>query len=288
MNPKIDRLKEQNEFLENELRLIENYKFWFTNWVYHVSTGEFNVRQLDYEYDIKSKFEKRCRSIAIKSMIKDTIIEPANKNHGQYRLINSNLKQMNFLEASGEPFPLWLPFNIHQQVKIFPGNIIQINGQKNSGKTALMLATVRGNMQQHRVIYFNSEMGEQELRTRLELDNSLSLSSWNFAAFERSSDFHEVVRPGVGNINIIDFLECHDEFYKMGELMRKIHDALDGAIAIICVQMNIGSGGFALGGARTEEKPRLILNVTPNKIKIICPLYLPISESVLCSSPYSE
>ncbi len=261
-------LKAQVALLDKELIQFENYKFWFTDWVYHKCHGEFSTAILDKEFDIKSKFQKECRNMAINSMIKDNIIKTAGKKHGHYKLVESDLKQMNFVDAPGTPISnFWLPMNIHQMVKIFPGNIIQINGEKNSGKTAFVLNIIKGNMHQHRCVYFNSEMGEDELRTRLALDKNLSVSSWNFAAYERSGDFSDVIIPGEGNINIIDFLEIHDEFYKMGEYMRDIHDKLKGAIAIIVIQKNPGNDS-GLGGARTEEKPRLIINLRPGVIKI--------------------
>ena len=260
-------LKQQISKNDNDLKKVEYFKFHLTNWAYHLSTGEFTTMDIDREFDIKSKDEKRTRSIAIKSLLLDGTIQTSGKRHGNYRLVDSGLKPMDFVNATGEPFDLWLPFNIHDKVKVFPGNIIQINGEKNSGKTAFVLNIVKGNMNKHRVVYFNSEMGAQELNLRLSLDNTLSLQSWNFVAYERSSDFSDVIVPGEGNINIIDFLEIHDEFYKMGEYMRNIHDALKGAIAIVCIQKNKGQE-FGLGGGRTEEKPRLILNLMPGKVMI--------------------
>ncbi len=261
-------LKAEIKKSEKDISDVENMKFWLIDWVYHLSTGEFSNVDIDREFDIVSKQQKRIRAKSIKSLIIDDILEPAGKRHGYYRLRNKNLKQMNFVNVTGKPFPLWLPFNIHEKVKIFPGNIIQINGEKNSGKTGFVLNIIKGNMDRHRVAYFNSEMGEQELNLRLSLDTTLSVNRWNFMAFERAGDFGDAIIPGEGTINIIDFLEVHDEFYKMGGYMRDIHDRLDGAIAIVCIQKNAGKTEFGLGGSRTEEKPRLILNLKPGTLKI--------------------
>jgi hypothetical protein len=174
---------------------------------------------------------------------------------------------MNYHDASENPVKIWLPFAIHERVKIMPGNIIQINGEKNSGKTALMLNIARYNQQNWNVHYFNSEMGPGELKMRLQLFEHTTLSTWKINAYERCSDFGDVIFPGEGNLNIIDFLEMHDEFYRMGHYMREIHEALKGAVAIVAVQKNYGQE-MGLGGSRTEEKPRLILNVSSGKLKI--------------------
>ena len=232
-----------------------------------MAPGEFNVLHIDRDFNFKTFHEKIERTKILEKMVKFGEIERSGKNRGTYRPINTDLVEMNFKESQRKSEPLWLPFNIHRTIKTFPGNIIQISGEKNAGKTALMLNIIQGNRKKYKVHYFNSEMGEDELSLRLSLFKDMTLDMWNFNAYERSSDFASVIKPGKGNLNIIDFLEVHDEFYKMGQFMRDIHDRLDGAIAIVAVQKNTGND-MGLGGSRTEEKPRLILTVAPGKIKI--------------------
>jgi hypothetical protein len=174
---------------------------------------------------------------------------------------------MDYRNASDNPVNIWFPFAIHDRVKIMPGNIIQINGEKNSGKTAFLLNIARYNMKNWKVHYFNSEMGAAELKMRLNLFDNLTLSDWTMNAYERSGDFADVIFPGEGNLNIIDFLEIHDEFFRAGEYMRAIHEKLKGAIAVIAIQKNYGQE-MGLGGSRTEEKPRLILNISNGKLKV--------------------
>jgi len=149
------------------------------------------------------------------------------------------------------------------------GNIIQVNGEKNSGKTALLLNIAKANMTNWNVHYFNSEMDAGELRLRLsKFRHYESMDMWDEVNFySRSGGFGDVIFSGEGNLNIIDFLEIHNEFYKAGLLMKEIHDRLKGAIAVVAVQKNYGQE-MGVGGSRTEEKPRLILNLSNGKIKI--------------------
>ena len=76
-----------------------------------------------------------------------------------------------------------------------------------------------------------------------------------------------MVFTGEKSLNIIDFLEVHDDFYAVGEKIKQIHSALNGGVAIIAIQKNKGVE-FGLGGQRTMEKARLVVNVEPGRFKI--------------------
>ncbi len=174
---------------------------------------------------------------------------------------------MDFVNAEDKFLPLWLPMGIHKMVGIMPGNIIMVAGEPNAGKTAVMLNIIKSNMNKFNVHYFNSEMGAGELKGRLKKFDDLGLKQWNYNAYSRDTDFADVIFTGEKSLNIIDFLEIHDDFYAVGEKIKQIHVALKGAVAIIAIQKNKGSE-FGLGGNRTMEKARLVLNVEPNRFKI--------------------
>ena len=97
------------------------------------------------------------------------------------------------------------------------------------------MSAPKGNQRDHKIHYFNSEMGPGELRTRLEKFGE-PLDTWKFQAYERSSNFADVIKPGPGNLNIIDFLEIHENFYEIGGRLKEIHDRLKGAVAIVALQ----------------------------------------------------
>jgi hypothetical protein len=69
-------------------------------------------------------------------------------------------------------------------------------------------------------------------------------------------------------LNIIDFLEIHDEFYKVGALIKDIFDKLSTGLAVIAIQKNRGRDE-GLGGQRSLEKPRLYMAMEPGKLKIV-------------------
>lgn len=131
-----------------------------------------------------------------------------------------------------------------------------------------LLPDIRNNMHKFDVHYFNSEMGGSELKKRLSLFDDILLHQWKFKAWERSDRFADVIKSGKGTINIIDFLEIHDNFYEIGGRLAEIHKKLKGAIAIIALQKNAGCD-TGLGGFRGLEKPRLYLSMAPHSLKIV-------------------
>ena len=149
-----------------------------------------------------------------------------------------------------------------------PKNIIVVAGESNAGKSAFLLNIAAKNMIDHKVFYFSSEMGGAELKERLQnFNEKMPFKMWEHCTFiERANDFDIAIRPD--DINIIDFLEIHDEFYKIGGFIKKIFDKLNKGIAVIAIQKNKGRDD-GLGGARSIEKARLYLSMRPGAIKIV-------------------
>lgn len=232
-----------------------------------LSPGEFTVRDLDYDLGVDTPEAKSKRTRILEKFVAEKIISREGKRRGHYRPYKSDLDTMDYMSAQDNYLPIWLPLGLHNMVGIMPGNIIVFAGEPNAGKTALLLNIVKSNMNKFNVHYFNSEMGGGELKSRLSKFDDMSLSQWNFNAYTRDSDFADVIFTGERSLNIIDFLEVHDEFYKVGERIKEIHSALKGGIAVIAIQKNKGAE-MGLGGNRTMEKPRLVVNVQPGKLQI--------------------
>jgi len=231
------------------------------------SPGEFTVRDLDYDLGLKEIKQKQTRTKILEKFVAEKILSREGKRRGVYRPYKSDLNAINFKNAETKFLPIILPLGIHKMVKIMPGNIIIIAGEPNSGKTALALNIIKYNMGLFNVHYFNSEMGEGELKNRLQMFDDITLSQWHFNAYSRDTNFADVVFTGEKSLNIIDFLEVHEDFYAVGDKIKQIHSNLNQGIAIIAIQKNKGAE-FGLGGGRTMEKARLVLNVEPGRFKI--------------------
>jgi len=147
--------------------------------------------------------------------------------------------------------------------------VIVFAGTPNAGKSALIYNTIKENRHKEWDQYlFNSESGAGELRKRLDKFPDMSIDMWDFKAYQRSENFHQVIKPGPNSINYIDFLEVHTDFFAIGGLIKQIHDKLDGGIAIIGLQKNPGSE-TGLGGYRMLEVTRLAIALEFGKVKII-------------------
>jgi hypothetical protein len=247
---------------EPDTKESEQIKEWI-----NISPGEFSVRDLDYDLGFQEVKQKQLRTKILEKFVAEKVLSREGKRRGIYRPYKKDLDLIDFKQAEVKAVPIFLPLGIHKMVKIMPGNIIILAGESNSGKTALALNIIRANMNAFNVHYFNSEMGRSELKSRLEMFDDIPLSNWKFNAYSRSSNFADVLFTGEKSINIIDFLEIHEDFYAVGEKIKQIHDNLNQGIAIIAIQKNKGAE-FGLGGGRTMEKARLVLNIEPGKFKI--------------------
>jgi hypothetical protein len=193
------------------------------------------------------------------------IIERYGNKNGTWRVVDNDCEEINFLDAPEESIDIKWPFAIEEYVKTLPKNIIVVAGEPNAGKTAFLLNVVKMNMDSHDIHYFSSEMGAIEMRERLSKFN-MPLEKWNFTPKERVSNFEDVIKPNA--INIVDFLEVYEDFYRIGGMIKEIFDKLDKGIAVIAIQKNKGNE-YGLGGMRGLEKARLYLTMEQGKIKIV-------------------
>ena len=184
-----------------------------------------------------------------------------------FKVVDDSLVPIDFMGAKGEKFDIILPFGIHQYCFLYRKNIMVVFGSKDAGKTALMFNIIKLNMRRHRILYFSSEMVEDELASRLR-KSDIPLEDWHFEPYERSYDFDQVIDPD--GLNLIDFLELggdETEYYKGVSLIRKIYDKLDNGVAIIAVQKN-KNAELPKGGSGLLEKARIALSLDPGKITI--------------------
>jgi len=186
---------------------------------------------------------------------------------GKYRKRETDLIEMDFKNVEATPVDIWLPFDLSDEVEIYPGNMIMIAGVKSAGKTGVMLNMVEQNQDMWNVEYFNSEMGSQELRRRLDLFPYKTIEQWNFKAYSRASKFGDAIKGGPDKLILIDFFEVHDDFATVGKELKAIHDNLQGAVVVIAIQKNPGSD-VGLGGWRSAEVSRLYLSLDRGRVKI--------------------
>lgn len=231
------------------------------------SPGEFSSREIDYDLGFVQPKQKKERTKILEKFVGEKFLSREGSRRGHYRPYLVELKQIDFVNTSDRFLPIRIPLGISDMVGIMPGNIIILAGESNAGKTSLNLNIIKDNMHRFNVHYFNSEMGAGELHSRLNKFDDIDITQWKFNAYNRNADFADVVFKGENSLNIIDFLEVYDDFFAIGEKIKRIHEELDGAVAIISIQKNVGAI-HAVGGNRTMEKARLVINISPGEFKI--------------------
>lgn len=225
------------------------------DWVRKSDGGWFYSRQIDDDLKIIESKDKINRRAILSRLCKDDIIERDPKCDGHYRYIQREAAVIDWQSADpANVIRLKWPFGLENLVNLYAKNIVIGAGEKDACKTALALNIIKLNMNDFDIVYFSSEMGPEEMKLRLSKFDDVEL--WRFHAFERSSNFADVIWPDA--INIIDYLEIHSEFYNVSEQIAAVFDRLNKGIAIIFLQKAAGRD-LAKGGQSTEEKARLYL-----------------------------
>ena len=245
-----------------ERNLAEEVKQWILS-----SSGVFLSSNVVRCLHLSSREDEKNLSKILSRLKEEGIIEKQGDKTGCYRVIESQADEIDFMSVEEKVLDIAWPFQIEKWVKILPKNIIVIAGEANAGKTAFLLNVCFMNMGRFKINYFSSEMGAMELRARLEKFET-GLIHWkeNVNFRERSSNFADLIRPN--EINIVDFLEITDEFYKVGGMIKEIWDKLKKGIAIVALQKNPKTD-IGLGGMRSIEKARLYLSMEHGRLKIV-------------------
>ena len=249
-----------NTDLRNNGNLAEEVREWV-----NMAAGNFSVTDVHRELNLVMKEQKHAANTEISRLAKSRVIEKYGEKRGYYRLVNTDLEELKWKDVKDiSCFDISLPFEIERYVKIHKKSIIIVAGTSNSGKTAFMLNTIKLNMNKQKVVYFSSELAQEEMAERIRCFG-LPDSDWHFNSYSRSSNFDDVINPEA--LNIIDFLEIYEDFFKVGKTIAAIHQRLTSGVAVIALQKNIGAER-GMGGERSIEKARLYLTVDPGKIKI--------------------
>jgi|GEM_PF-658510 len=228
----------------------------------------FNIRDAYSDLGIKNPKQKKTVSSYLSKFCEDGLIERAIGQRGVFLYKESDCPHIDFINMDSSSLMdsvISLPLGLEGLgVKIMPGNIIIVAGESNAGKTAITLGIAHDNLKPfggaHEILnYFSSEMGPMELHTRVKAFGE-PLEKWaGMRAIERTGNFHQVVDPD--GLNIIDFMEVHDEFYQVGNWIRRIHETLKDGICVIALQKKRGTD-FGRSGEISLEKPRLYLSIS--------------------------
>ncbi len=251
----LDRSERRKRNLSREVR----------DWV-DSTFGNIYSTEIQKLLQISTIQEQKTLSMILRRLCDDGMIERLSKN-GTFRKVENKAENIDIFSDTDTPLNLNYPLGIESFVHTMPKSIIIIAGESDAGKTAFLLNFSSLNLDYYPITYFSSEMGPTELKDRISKFQR-PFTDWKKVSFkDRGSNFQDVIEPD--KINIIDYLELADDFYKVGGQIKAIFDKLNKGIALIALQKKIGSE-LARGGDFTMEKSRIYITLSRDNIcKII-------------------
>lgn len=254
--PEPEALRKVESAYQSRADMIGSTEKAVLEWI-SLAHGSFQVGLVYKDLGLRDTEQQKICRMYLEKLVKDRKIERYGTKYGSYRIRMSRLQKMNWKKADIKDIDFRLPFGLHRLINILPKNIFLIAGMQNAGKTSLLLKMVEENQIDHIIHYFSSEMGPAELKLRLKKWKHMEEDDWIFNAYERNECWEDVIFPN--DVNIIDFLEITNDFWKVAWTLNQIHERLDKGLAIVAIQK--GTGDMGRGGTFGLEKPRLYLNL---------------------------
>jgi len=229
--------------------------------------AETNGQFTGYVFGQETGFmEASIRNDLLAEFVESGIIEPTGDRHGTFKKVDKDLVEMDWRNAKDQPIPIRLPLGLNNLCTISEQNVIVLAGESNSGKSELALRIAHDNLAVNGgsyadIDYFTCEFSPPEFKGRvMKIDRE---ETWDgIHPYQRYEDYHSVIKPN--RLTIIDYLEVHDNFYLIGGLLDKIHQASFGGVTVVCLQKKSGNE-FGIGGGFTQHRTRLMVSIAYNK-----------------------
>ncbi len=221
---------------------------------YPTQTRWFQAKDVYPEFNvITTKGKDNCRKIL------DRLVEhkKLDKSKLGYRLIDTNLEHINWLDASGGDIPFHWPkgrdgtgFSFDGEIEIYPKDIIIISGVSNTGKTGFALNCVVENMDEYHVRLMGNELDARKFAHRMRYFDWPGIDLFNgdkpkFEAIRRYENHQDIILPDA--LNVIDWLNLGDRFWEVGKIIEGIQSKLTTGLCVIVLQKSegkmLGRGG---------------------------------------------
>ena len=225
--------------VESAYRKERNLPQEIRSWV-NLTEGWFNLTIPFKDLQILTTADKNNAYVIFNRLCKEGILEHHPSRNAVYRLIKTELQELNWKEATVDFLDIDWPLDLNTQIKTTPGDIIIIAGESDSGKTAFALDFIVRNHKKYKINYFSSQLGESKLKQRLEPRTDVRWQELCFKAWNKMENFVDVLFPD--EINIIDFLMVTQDFWIIGDIIKNIHKKIKGhkGIALVCIQKSPG------------------------------------------------
>jgi len=223
--------------------------------------GYFSTTFVHSELQVSQLKDRKKVNTYLARLCQDGIIERYGDKAGVYRRVEKDIEPEDWLNANTETCALNLPFGLGDMVHIMPGDIILFSGVPGVGKTAVLLNAAISNLGDYDVHYFSSELRPGTFKRRIsKLETTTPEQLKDIKFYQRYDAYHDVIKPGKGNLNVIDYIKVLDNFYVIGKILANIAKKLNGAVAIVSLQKQWGAK-TGLGGMFSQFEPVLSINL---------------------------
>lgn len=227
--------------------------------------GVITSQEIDREFGLTHRQDKKNRSRALVCLEKDLIIKKDSRVAGKYLILKNDIEWIDLTNIDDTCFDVDLPLGLNQMINLPPKCIVIIAGTSNAGKTAFVLELLKHNLYKpYKKLYMMSEMGPSEYVQRVKKINCGDIATWNEKVMSASisSCFDgPIMQHNPDGLTIVDFLEEKDgEYYKITSDIRSIYDALGNGVAVLALQKH-SKAEVGRGGEGTTEKARLYLTI---------------------------
>jgi hypothetical protein len=239
---------------------IGNLSGEIRNWILN-SEGSFTVAQLDREFGLTTRRQKKSRSDALLRIEKEKYIRKDSRVTGKYHITSKNVSFFTVSEIKTEAFDVRLPFGLDEKVRIPPKGLVLLAGSSNAGKTALILNTLHANLSSpHEIIYLLREGVSEYARRAKKFEDPRAWERIKVA--EVTTGFGNIVRTyNPEGMTFIDYIKEEDgEYFRIASDIQDVADALTTGIAFVAIQKASGAT-FGRGGEATQEAARLYLSL---------------------------
>ncbi|MCA1906240.1 MAG: hypothetical protein LDL11_06600 [Desulfarculus sp.] len=245
---------------DREKSLADRIRAWIE--ALSVTPGAtWSATDCDRDLCLVTARDKANRRKIISRLVASGVIEPASRKAGVFRKVDRTEQLIDWQHAeNGHGLQLRWPLGLEERFEVMPGSLVVVAGETNAGKTAFLLNVARDNLSNFPTFYFSSssETNAVTLRRRIEAFGDPHESWAAMTAISRASDFHDVIRPN--GLNLVDYLEVHDDFYLIGRQLAAIAAKLRNGVAVIAIQKSPGAD-FGRGGPMTLEKAAVYLTL---------------------------
>jgi len=244
-------------------------------WLLYHRGETFDLDIICRQLEIRDAHKRNLISQKLAYEVNKGTIEKVNRT---YRYKDNTIIRMNWRESKGAiNIPINWPCGIDGSRFGFDGHVyipekgmIVLAGVTNTGKSVFMRNLLFKNMDAHKCVYFSSETSEDdfaEYASRMSWGNPINNDDTDkFELIWRDKDFKDVIQPN--SINIIDWFNIYNEFYRIGELLDDMKSMLDKGILVVAIQKDPFKG-LGVGGMWAEHKSSLYMNMDFGRLTVI-------------------